>query len=158
MVISGERFMLLGQYEAVLTDKGRLALPKKFREKLGGRVVVAKWYESCLVVVASESLNPLLSRLTAETKYITGAVRDTDRFVLGSASEVDLDKQGRFVVPKYLRDYALLVKEVVFLGLGSRVEVWDKKVWAEREKYIKENAENLIETIAQESKDAKSIS
>jgi len=150
--------MLLGQYEAVLTDKGRLALPKKFRERLGTMIVVAKWYEGCLVIVASESLDLLLQRLTADTKYITGPVRDTDRFVLGSAFEVDLDKQGRFVVPKYLRDYALLGKEVIFLGLGNRVEVWDKKTWLVREKNIQKGAEELVETIARESKNDRQIS
>jgi MraZ protein len=150
--------MLIGQYDAVLTDKGRLALPKKFRDSLGVRVIVAKWYEGCLVVVPSDSLNELLGRLTAESKYITGPVRDTDRFVLGSAFEVDLDKQGRFVVPKYLKDFATLSKDVIFLGLGGRVEIWDKKVWTEREAYIQKNAEDLVETIARESKDVKRIS
>lgn len=150
--------MLIGQYDAVLTDKGRLALPKRFREALGVRVIVAKWYEGCLVVVSSDSLNSLLNRLTAESKYITGSVRDTDRFILGSAFEVDLDKQGRFVVPKYLRDFAALSGDVVFLGLGGRVEIWDKNVWIKREEYIQKNAEGLIESIAQESKYVKDIS
>ena len=147
--------MLLGQYEVNLTDKGRLALPKRFREKLGARVIVAKWYEGCLVVVANESLKSLLGRLTLESKFITAPVRDTDRFILGSAFEVDLDKQGRFVVPKYLRDYAGLTGEVVFLGLGNRVEIWAKKVWLEKEKIIQKEAEGLIETIAKEERYAR---
>lgn len=144
--------MLLGQYEANLTDKDRLALPKKIRSKLGDEIVLARWYEGCLVVVSSERWSELLLKLTGRAQYVTQPVRDTDRFILGSAFEASLDRQGRFVVPKKLKEYASLSKEVVFLGLGDRVEIWDKKLWVLREALIRKQAEGLIEKIAHEDK------
>jgi MraZ protein len=144
--------LLIGQYSVRLTDKGRLALPKKFREKLGERIIVAKWYEGCLVVVGSEKWSELLGRLTGKTDHVTQSVRDTDRFILGSAFEVDLDGQGRFVVPKNLKEYAKVKSDAVFVGLGDRVEIWDEEAWSKREVYIQENAAGLIENIAKDEK------
>lgn len=142
--------MLIGQYIASLTEKGRTALPKRFREVIGDSVIVAKWYEGCLVVVDAPSWVELLQKLTGKSEIITAPVRDTDRFILGSAFEVELDAQGRFVIPKVLRDYAGLKSEIIFLGLGSRVEIWDKGAWEEREKYVQENAPEMIEKLAKE--------
>lgn len=146
--------MLLGQYESKLTDKGRLALPKKFRENLGDKLIVARWYEGCIVVVGESRWEELLSKLTGKTEFVTQPVRDTDRFILGSAYEVELDDQGRFVVPKMLRDYAKINTQAVFIGLGDRIEIWEKENWEEREKYIRENAENMIEKIAKDERKA----
>jgi len=140
--------MLLGQYEANLTEKGRLAVPKKFREKLGVSIIAARWYEGCLVLVGTDKWKELLSRLTSKSDIITAPVRDTDRFILGSAFEIDLDKQGRFVVPKLLKDYAGLKSESVFVGLGDRIEIWDKVRWAEKEVLISKKAEQLVEELA----------
>ena len=144
--------MLLGQYEANLTNKDRLAFPKKFRQKLGEKVILARWYEGCLVVVGRDKWGELLLKLTGKAEYVTQPVRDTDRFILGSAYEIDLDKQGRFVVPRILKDYASLSGEVTFLGLGDRVEIWNKRNWGIKEAQIQKQAENLIEKIAHEDK------
>lgn len=144
--------ILLGQYSVKLTDKGRLALPSKFKKILGTQVIVAKWYEGCIVVVNANEWGALLNKLTGKEKHITASVRDTDRFILGSAFEVELDAQGRFVVPKVLLNYAGVEKEAVFLGLGDRVEIWDKGAWREKEKEIQESASALIEKIADDAK------
>ena len=144
--------MLLGHYPSKLTEKGRTALPVKFRKKLGKKIIVARWYENCLVVVSEESWKALLERLTGKAEYITQPVRDTDRFILGSAFEISLDGQGRFVLPKHLREYAKLKDDLIFMGLGTRVEIWDKRVWEERETFIQEHAEDLIEKLANEER------
>ena len=140
--------MFIGHYYSVLTDKGRTAFPKKFRVQIGEAGICAKWYEGCLVIVGEDKWGALLERLTGKSEIITKPVRDTDRFILGSAFEIDFDAQGRFVVPKVLRDYAQLSDEIVFVGLGDRVEVWNKKDWEEREKKVADEAEVLIEEIA----------
>lgn len=144
--------MLIGHYFVKVTEKGRTALPKKFREEIGETGIVAKWYESCLVVVGLAKWQNLLAKLTAKSEFVTEPVRDTDRFILGSAFEVEMDSQGRFVVPKVLRDFARLFDEVVFLGLGDRIEIWNKKNWIERESYIQKNAGNMIEKIAKQKR------
>ena len=100
------------------------------------------------MIVGQEEWSLLMNKLTGRSEIITQPVRDTDRFILGSAFEVELDDQGRMVIPKSLRDYAGLTSDVVFLGLGNRVEIWDKSVWEKREEYIQEHAEELVEKLA----------
>ena len=126
--------------------------PSKFKKILGTQVIVAKWYEECIVVVNANEWESLLNKLTGKEEHITVSVRDTDRFILGSAFEVELDAQGRFVVPKVLLNYAHVEKEAVFLGLGDRVEIWDAKAWKEKEKEVQETASALIEKIADDAK------
>ena len=145
--------MLVGQYIQKISDKGRTALPAKFRREIGKDAIVAKWYEGCLIVVDLKSWDELLLKLTGKSEIITAPVRDTDRFILGSAFEVSFDQQGRFVVPRALRDYARLVDEVVFVGLGNRIEVWNKKGWEKREKQVQEKASDLVEKLAREGGD-----
>jgi len=143
--------MLIGQYNSKLTDKKRLSVPKKFRAELGDELVIARWYEGCLVLVSRESWHKLIKRLVGEIKIITSPVRDIDRFVLGSAFEVELDSQGRFVLLDTLLDYAQIGEEVVFVGLGDRVEVWSDKNWQEFEVGAEAKAAKAIERIASTS-------
>lgn len=140
--------MLLGNYSSTITGGRRIAVPKKFRASLGDRFIVAKWYEKCLVVISVSQWEELLLKLTGGEARLTNAVRDTDRFIMGSAFEVEVDSQGRFVIPDSLATFAGLTQETVFLGLGSRVELWDKSEWEKRETYIAENASALLEGMA----------
>jgi len=141
--------MIIGQYETTINQKRRLAVPKKIRQDLGKKFIVAKWYEGCLVLVSGSSWKALLDRLTGKKGIITAPVRDTDRFILGSAFEVEPDSQGRMVMPSVLTDYAQLSNEVIFLGLGDRVEIWNKKLWTEREKFVAEHAGEFVEKLAE---------
>src|SRR3989344_994303 len=104
--------VFIGQYEVKLTEKGRIALPVEFRRKIGKKAYITRWYEGCLVIVSSQSWMALLDKVGAKSIHLTQAVRDTDRFILGASFEVDLDSQGRFVVPKMLRGYAQLKDDV----------------------------------------------
>ena len=108
--------MLIGQYVSRLTDKNRISVPKKIREELGEEMIIAKWYEGCLVLVSKENWQKLIKRLIGEAKLIISPVRDIDRFVFASAFEADLDGQGRFVVPESLINYSGIKDEVVFVG------------------------------------------
>ena len=140
--------MLIGQYSVKLTAKNRAAVPKAFREALGKKIIIAKWYENCLVIVSQKNWQELMTRLTGRSEIITKPVRDTDRFILGSAFEAELDSQGRFVIPGSLKEFAGLEKEAVFIGLSERVEVWDKKAWQDAEQSIQEKSANLVEKLA----------
>lgn len=139
--------MLLGRYESSITGKRRLAVPKQFREQMGDKLIVTRWYEKCLVIVTESGWNSILGKTTSKSDFITTPVRDTDRFIMGSAFEVVPDEQGRVVIPQYLADYAELKGGVIFLGLGDRVEIWDQEVWIEREKYIVANADSILESV-----------
>lgn len=140
--------MLIGQYKSKLTDKDRLAVPKKFRQELGEELVIARWYENSLVLVSLTNWQLLKKRLVGETGLITGAIRDIDRFILGSAFEVKVDKQGRFVLADELKAYAQITAEVVFVGLEDRVEVWASETWQQLEAKAKDKATQAIEKLA----------
>ena len=144
--------MFLGTYTGVLSPKRRVAIPSSFRKLLGERFIVAKWYERCLVLVGRESFSALLEKLKGETKVITRGVRDTERFILGSAFELSCDEQGRVVIPNSLRGYAGLGKELSFIGLGDRVEIWDTTVWSKAEAQVANSASEILEKLANENK------
>lgn len=139
--------MLIGQYRTKVSPKGRLAFPKRFREVLGDNLVVTVGYENSLMVVSSKDYKSLIES-TENQPIILNSVRDTNRFLLGEATEIDLDEQGRCVLPAYLRSHAKIGEEAVFLGLNKYVEVWDKQVWEEYQKYLKENINNIAEKLS----------
>lgn len=140
--------MLIGQYRSKISPKGRVAFPKKFREELGDGLVVTVGYENSLMVVSIKEWQSLIEGTTGKP-FIFDSSRDTNRFLLGEASEISLDEQGRFVLPSYLRDHAKMKEEVVFLGLNKYVEIWDKSVWEEYQKYLNENIGKIAEKLGQ---------
>jgi len=144
--------MLIGQYTSRLSKKRRVAIPAKFRAELGEKVILTRWYENCLVLVSFDQWNLLVNKLIGEAKGITEPMRDTDRFLLGLAYEFDLDDQGRGIIPENLAKYAGIEENIVFLGLGNRVEIWEESEWLKREKYVTESASKLIDKLVNKEK------
>ncbi len=138
--------MLLGQYKVKISPKGRVAFPKKFREVLGDKLVVTVGYEHSLMVVSGAEWKSLVEA-TEGKPFILNSARDTNRFLLGEASEIDLDDQGRCVLPSYLREHAKINDEVIFLGLNKFVEIWDKKNWEEYQKNLNENIGSIAKEL-----------
>src|SRR3989344_4239659 len=116
--------MIIGQYSSKLTEGNRISIPKKYRDELGEEIIIAKWYEGSLILVSKQYWKDLIERLTGKSRIIAAPVRDIDRFIYGSAFELEFDGQGRFVLPEMLKEYAKINSEVVFAGLGDRVEIW----------------------------------
>lgn len=131
-----------------VTSGKRISIPVIFRENLGKELVLSQWYEGCLVLVPKSSLNTLLGRVTGETKTIVEPIRRTEHFIFASSFEVVPDEQGRIVIPDKLLIYANLGAQVYFLGVGDRVEVWNKEIWEAREKEVAEGASQYIEDLA----------
>lgn len=138
--------MLLGQYYTKVVSHGRTALPARFRKELGMKIVICRWYEGSLAVFSPRSWETVLEQVLGKA-LLTRPSRDTERFLLGGAYEAELDNQGRFIIQATLRKHAGLEKEIVFLGLRSRVEVWDKERWQKKEKGISRESEALIEKV-----------
>jgi len=136
--------MLLGQYDGKIDIKGRTAFPKKFREVLGDKLIVTLGYENSLIVVSEENWKALLEG-TEGKPFIQSETRETQRFLLGGASGIELDDKGRFVLPAYLRAFAKVKNDVVFIGLSRYVEIWDKDRWLEYRKTLEKD----IDTISQ---------
>lgn len=135
--------LFIGRYSVRVGAKGRVAVPIKLREGLGKSAIISQGYEKSLLMVSTEQWERLTSFLANQPLTIS-PVRDTERFLFGSAFETEFDEQGRIVVPKELREFAGLNGEAVFLGVGKRIEIWAKDHWKEYEASLSTN----IETIA----------
>lgn len=141
--------MLLGQYTGTIGAKGRVAFPKKFRDVLGDKLIITQGYENSLIVTSQPRWKALLEG-TEGKPFTVGAARQTQRFLLGGAAEVQLDAKGRFIIPAYLRDYAKITNEVIFLGLARYVEIWDKARWDEYSKDLEKRAAQIAERLGDE--------
>ena len=142
--------MLLGQYESKISEKYQVGLPKKFRDVLGEKLIVTKGFENCLLIVSEENWKTLLEG-TEGKPFTNKSTREMQRFLLGNASDVDLDAKGRFVIPEYLRQFAHLTNDIVFVGIQRFVEVWDKKQWEEHQKELGKNIESIAEKLSAEN-------
>jgi MraZ protein len=141
--------MLLGQYESKIGDKHQVGLPKKFREVLGERLIITKGFENCLIIVSENKWETLLEG-TEGKPFISKSAREMQRFLLGNASFVDLDQKGRFVVPEYLRVFAQMTNEIVFVGVSRFVELWDRISWEDHQKELSSKIETIAEKLIEE--------
>lgn len=141
--------MLIGQYSSKVGEKNRIAFPKRFREIQGEKLIVTYGFEKSLIVVSESNWKALLQG-TEDKPFLLSGARDTQRFLLGGASLVELDAQGRFVVPQYLKEFAGIGEEVVFVGLYRYVEVWDSKKWKEYQDKMQERISEVAEKLAEE--------
>lgn len=117
--------MFMSEYNHTIDAKGRLIIPSKFREVLGEEFVVSRGMDGCLFVYANDDWNAFEQKLTS-LPLINKEARQFARFFLAGAAPVELDKQGRILLPAKLREFAGLDKDVVLVGVGSRIEIWSK--------------------------------
>ena len=120
--------ILLGTYAPKIDDKGRVALPAKFRAQLGGGFVMARGQERCVYVLPMVEFQRMTAQIQ-HTSMSNKSARDYLRVFLSGAVDEEPDKQGRIVVPPMLRDYASLGDEIVVIGVGTRAEIWNKSAW-----------------------------
>lgn len=136
--------MFIGEYQHTIDEKGRVAIPVKFRAKLSGGAVVTRGLDNCLFLYSREEWEKLANKL-ATLPISQADARAFARLMLAGAMDVELDKQGRVVLPAYLRGYAGMKNSVVVAGLFNRVEIWDEGAW----KSYKANAEKESSSIAE---------
>ena len=120
--------MFMSEYNHTVDTKGRLIVPSKFREQLGDEFVVTKGMDGCLFVYANDDWSAFEQKLTS-LPLINKEARKFARFFLAGAAQVEVDKQGRIVLPANLRQFAGLEKDVVLVGVGSRIEIWSRENW-----------------------------
>lgn len=120
--------MFMSEYNHTIDTKGRLIVPSKFRDQLGDEFVVTKGMDGCLFVYANEDWSAFEQKLTS-LPLINKEARKFARFFLAGAAQVEVDKQGRILLPSNLRDFAGLEKDVVLVGVGSRIEIWSRENW-----------------------------
>jgi MraZ protein len=130
--------MLIGQYDGKIGEKHQVALPKKFREKLGDKLIITKGFENCLIIVSEENWKTLLEG-TEGKPFIDKDARELQRFLLGNATYVELDTKGRFILPEFLREFAYIKEEIIFAGIGRFVEIWDKASFQKHQEDLSKN-------------------
>jgi MraZ protein len=138
--------MFLGEYQHTLDAKGRVSLPRKFRDATGGRLVVSKGFEKSLAVYPVDVYESFLDGLVSGGD-MTRDMRAVRRHFTAGAAEVDVDSAGRISLTGSLREFAGLNKDVVVAGVGDHIEIWDAGAWAayetEHAKTIEDAAEEL---------------
>ncbi len=140
--------MLIGEYLYTLDDKKRLAIPAKLRRAIGTKAVLTRGLDSCLVLYPLPEWKKLNSKL-GELSVGQGSTRSLVRLILSGAMEVELDATGRVLVPEYLKEYAGLDKQVTMVGIGERLEVWDKTKWEEYKREAERTVGNTAEKLGE---------
>lgn len=118
--------MYKGEYSHTIDAKGRVIVPVKLREQLGDDFVVTKGLDGCLWIFDATEWEKVETAIR-ELPLTVPAARVLSRFIFAGATDGEVDKQGRVLLPPNLREYAGLTKDVIFSGVGSRVEIWDKE-------------------------------
>ena len=120
--------MFIGEYDHVIDEKKRIIIPSKIREELGNKFIMSKGLDGCIYVYTLEDFKILESKLKM-LPMSSKEARVYSRFFFSSAHEVEMDKQGRALIPQLLIEYAKLEKEVVSIGVSNRIEIWSKEQW-----------------------------
>ena len=139
--------MLIGEYEHSLDSKGRMILPAKIREDLGEKFIITKGLDGCLFGFSESEWNNFEEELK-QLPLTNKNARDFVRFFLSGAVEAETDKQGRFLIPANLREYADLDKEVVVTGVGTRIEIWERDKWKKYNSDENISAEQIADNMA----------
>lgn len=138
--------MFMGEYNHSVDAKGRVIIPAKFRDKLGETFVVTKGLDGCLFVFALDEWKNFEEKLRI-LPIANKDARKFTRFFLAGAADLEVDKQGRALLPSNLREFADLKKDVVLVGVSSRVEIWSKERWEDSTAFddMDEIAEHMAE-------------
>ena len=122
--------MLMGEYNHTIDSKGRLIIPVKFRDVLGDRFVVTRGMGNCLSIYPMADWEKMTEKV-AQLPMTDKKGRDFKRYIVSAATECELDKMGRILLPQPLRTFAGLGKDVVLVGQIDFIEIWDKDKWTE---------------------------
>ena len=126
--------MFMGEYNHIIDAKGRLVIPARFRELLGEEFILTKGLDGCLSIYPMDAWEAFETKLRALPLTNKNA-RTFTRFFVAGATNCELDRQGRILVPQTLREFAGLEKEVVLTGNLDRIEIWSKEKWSENCNY-----------------------
>ena len=132
--------MFLGRFEHSVDNKGRVAVPARFRDKLSGELIITRGNDRCLYLFTEEAWEPLAEKLNALPTGDQDA-RNMRRAIFSAAEPVELDKQGRIIIPDHLRQYASIDGNVAVIGVGNYIEIWDLHSWNTLDETIERNVD-----------------
>ena len=122
--------MLFGRYEYTVDAKGRTNIPPKMRNELGETFYITKWLDGCIIGYGEKEWNRIAEILKEKSVVKT---RDIQRMLYANAMDVTPDKQGRILLPQYLKNHANITKDIIIIGAGNHIEIWDKASYEEKE-------------------------
>ncbi len=140
--------MLIGEYNHTLDEKNRMSLPVKFRKEMGKSVVVAPGLDNCLSLFTTKEWEKISSKLS-DSSMIASDNRSFSRFMFGQAMVVDVDAQGRILIPENLKNRSKLSSRVIVIGVQNRAEIWNEKAWHEYKKIVETQADALADKLGQ---------
>jgi len=138
--------MFIGEYQHAIDPKKRLAVPSKFRVELKNKVVVTRGLDKCLFIYPMKVWQELAEKL-GSIPVGESATRSFVRLMLAGATDVEIDKQGRVLIPDYLKEYAGLDRNVIIAGIYNRLEIWDELKWNEYKKSAEKNSDEIAEQL-----------
>ena len=145
--------MLIGEYTHTIDEKGRISLPVRFRQEMGKKVVMTRGLDKCLFLFTTkEWLN--LSKELSSAPWLKADTRAFNRRIFGGATEIEVDKIGRILLPEFLKTEASLVgkDKAVLVGVDNRVEVWEEKNWSQYREITEKKADEIAEKLGNVSK------
>jgi MraZ protein len=140
--------MFLGEYEHTVDDKGRITLPARFREAFKSGIVLTRGMDRCLYAYTRDEWRALVDSQLSLLNPLSPDGRRIQRFFFSGASETELDKQGRVMLPPALARHARLKRDVVVAGVNDHLEIWDRSGWRAQLKEIEGSAEDVAERLA----------
>ena len=140
--------MLIGEYIHTIDDKKRLSFPVKFRKEMGKSVVVTPGLDRCLFVFTTKEWAKIAGKL-ADSSMLHADTRSFNRYLLGGATEVSVDTNGRILIPDFLKERAGIVssKKIAVVGVHTRVELWEESNWQAYKKSVESKADELAERL-----------
>lgn len=141
-------FMFIGEYTHNLDAKGRMAVPAKFRNKLSGGAIITRGLDHCLFIFSNKDWEVLAQKLIS-LPLAQANSRAFARLMLAGAMDVEVDKQGRILIPDYLREYAGLKKQTTVAGLYNRIEIWDNEAWQAYKSKTEASSEEIAEKLSE---------
>ncbi len=138
--------MFIGEYSTQIGEKNRIAIPKKLRDQLNGTAFITRGYENCLILVDQKRWENLINEINKKP-LLSLNVRDTKRFIIGGANEIEYDSQGRFVLPESLRIFSKIEGGLIFLGVGEWIEIWNEEKWKEKLDNLAGNVSDIAERL-----------
>ena len=140
--------MFIGEFQHNLDQKGRIAIPAKFRKDFEDGLIITRGIDKCLFIFSKNEWNKLAEKLS-ELPLAQANSRAFARLMFSGAVDENLDNQGRILIPDYLRNYASLKKQLVINGLFNRLEIWDKNIWQDYKNKTENSSEEIAERLSQ---------
>jgi MraZ protein len=140
--------MFIGEYYYNLDSKGRLAIPSKIRPQLGESVIITRGLDNCLFIYEKKEWEILAEKIK-NLPLSQANSRAFSRLMLAGAMEVNIDSQGRILIPDYLKRFAQLKKKVVLVGVYNRLEIWDEDLWNDYKNKTEKESSEIAEKLSQ---------